>query len=120
MPLYANAPYDYLRMEGDFIFTAGACPLDESGQVVAPGDLYAQALRAVENLIAALATAGVDADALLKTTIYVASSDRSDLARVWQAVAPHLGRAPSTLLGVAVLGYPDQLVEIEAVARAER
>ena len=24
--------------------------------------------------------------------------------------------APSTLLGVAVLGYPDQLVEVEAVA----
>jgi hypothetical protein len=24
--------------------------------------------------------------------------------------------APSTLLGVAVLGYPDQLVELEAVA----
>ena len=24
--------------------------------------------------------------------------------------------APSTLLGVAVLGYPDQMVEIEAIA----
>jgi hypothetical protein len=24
--------------------------------------------------------------------------------------------APSTLLGVAVLGYPDQLVEVEAIA----
>ena len=24
--------------------------------------------------------------------------------------------APSTLLGVSVLGYPDQLVEVEAVA----
>jgi hypothetical protein len=31
-------------------------------------------------------------------------------------VSPRLGRAPSTLLGVAVLGYPDQLVEIEAIA----
>ena len=34
--------------------------------------------------------------------------------------APAFGEhdAPSTLLGVAVLGYPDQLVEIEAVAVA--
>jgi len=35
---------------------------------------------------------------------------------VWDTVAPRLGRAPSTLLGVALLGYPDQLVEIEAIA----
>jgi hypothetical protein len=35
---------------------------------------------------------------------------------VWEVVAPRLGRAPSTLLGVSVLGYEGQLVEIEAVA----
>lgn len=119
MRLYADVSYDYFRTAGDLIFTAGACPLDESGEVVAPGDLETQALRAVENLVVVLAAAGADPDALLKTTIYVASSDRADLVRVWQAMAPHLGRAPSTLLGVAVLGYPGQLVEIEAVARAE-
>jgi hypothetical protein len=27
-----------------------------------------------------------------------------------------LGRAPSTLLGVSMLGWPKQLVEIEAIA----
>jgi enamine deaminase RidA (YjgF/YER057c/UK114 family) len=36
--------------------------------------------------------------------------------RVWDVVAKRLGRAPSTLLGVSFLGYPDQLVEIEAIA----
>jgi hypothetical protein len=35
---------------------------------------------------------------------------------VWDVVSPRLGRAPSTLLGVSLLGYPDQLVEIEAIA----
>jgi hypothetical protein len=35
---------------------------------------------------------------------------------VEDAFAPH--RPPSTLLGVSLLGYPDQLVEIEAVAAA--
>jgi hypothetical protein len=36
----------------------------------------------------------------------------------WEVVAAAFGEhdAPSTLLGVAVLGYRDQLVEIEAVA----
>jgi len=63
-----------------------------------------------------LAEHNVTADALLKTTVFVASADRADLVRVWDTVAPRLGRAPSTLLGVALLGYPDQLVEIEAIA----
>jgi hypothetical protein len=35
---------------------------------------------------------------------------------VWNVASPVLGRAPSTLLGVSFLGYPDQLVEIEAIA----
>ena len=52
--------------------------------------------------------------------MYVASTDRGDLYAVWQVVHSAFGAhdAPSTLLGVAVLGYADQLVEIEAVALA--
>jgi hypothetical protein len=36
----------------------------------------------------------------------------------WEVVHRHFGDhdAPSTLLGVAVLGYRDQLVEVEAIA----
>ena len=36
----------------------------------------------------------------------------------WEVVRRHFGdhNVPCTLLGVAVLGYPDQLVEVEAVA----
>ncbi len=56
------------------------------------------------------------ADALLKTTVFVAGKERADLVRVWDTISPRLGRAPSTLLGVSMLGYPDQLVEIEAIA----
>jgi enamine deaminase RidA (YjgF/YER057c/UK114 family) len=55
---------------------------------------------------------------VLKTTIYVASSDRANLVAAWEEISAAFGEhdAPSTLLGVTVLGYPDQLVEIEAVA----
>jgi hypothetical protein len=52
----------------------------------------------------------------LKTTIYVAAHERPDLVRASNVVADRLGRAPSTLFGVSFLGYPDQLVEIEAIA----
>jgi enamine deaminase RidA (YjgF/YER057c/UK114 family) len=53
-----------------------------------------------------------------KTTVYVASQRREDLASAWHVVRERFGDhdAPSTLLGVAVLGYEDQLVELEAVA----
>ena len=70
------------------------------------------------NLAEALGAAGVGLDDVAKTTVYVASSSRDDLVTAWQVVRAAFGDhdAPSTLLGVAVLGYRDQLVEVEAVA----
>lgn len=116
MPLWSGAPYEYTATAGGFVFTAGACPLDDQGNVVAPGDLEAQAERTVENLRAALAAEGLGFDDIVKLTIYVVGQERADLVRVWNVVSPVLGRAPNTLLGASFLGYPDQLVEIEAIA----
>ena len=122
--LYAGAPYAYAAVAppGSLIFTAGACPVDEAGAVTAPGDFTAQAERAVVNLVTALAAAGAGLDDVLKTTVYVASADQADLLDVWTVVRSAFGAhdAPSTLLGVSVLGYTGQLVEIEAVALAGR
>jgi enamine deaminase RidA (YjgF/YER057c/UK114 family) len=118
MQLWREAPYEYSRTAEGLVFAAGACPLDEEGNVVAPGDHEAQAARCVENLLAALAEAGTGAESLLKTTVYVVATERADLVRAWNVVAARLGRAPSTLVGVSFLGYPDQIVEIEAVAAA--
>ena len=77
-----------------------------------------QAARAVTNLVTALAAAGAALTDVLKTTIYVASADRADLVAAWDVISSAFGEhdAPSTLLGVTVLGYEGQLVEIEAVA----
>jgi enamine deaminase RidA (YjgF/YER057c/UK114 family) len=116
MTLWSGAPYEYTAAAAAFVFAAGACPLDEDGRVVAPGDLQAQAERAVENLREALAREGVGFENVVKATIYVVGEERADLVRVWDVVSPRLGRAPNTLLGVSFLGYPEQLVEIEAIA----
>ena len=118
--LFRNAPYEYAAIAppGVLVFTAGACPLDADGNVVAPGDVEAQAHQALENLRKALAAAGSGFERVLKTTIFVVAADRAELVRAWSVVekafAP--GQQPNTLLGVAVLGYPEQLFEIEAVA----
>jgi enamine deaminase RidA (YjgF/YER057c/UK114 family) len=103
---------------GRTVYAAGACPLDDAGAVVGPGDVAAQARRVVENLVVALAAAGAGLADVAKSTVYVASADRADLVAAWEVVRAAFGAhdAPSTLLGVAMLGYPDQLVEVEAVA----
>jgi enamine deaminase RidA (YjgF/YER057c/UK114 family) len=117
--LFAGAPYHYAAIAGGgrMVFAAGACPIDAEGAVVA-GGLEAQAQRTVANLFVALEAAGVAKDDVLKTTVYVASSDRAELVRAWEVIAAAFApaRPPSTLLGVTVLGYPGQRVEIEAVA----
>ncbi len=120
--LYKSAPYAYAAIapRGSLVFTAGACPLDDKGDVVGVGDFRAQASLAVANLGVALAEAGATLADVLKTTVFVASAERADLVAAWEVIEAAFGDhdAPSTLLGVTVLGYPDQLVEIEAVAVA--
>jgi enamine deaminase RidA (YjgF/YER057c/UK114 family) len=119
----ADVPYDYAAVApaGATLFTAGACPLDTSGSVVAPGDHRAQAERALDNLLTVLDQHQVGPEHLVKTTIYVVG-DRKEMVAVWDAVAARLSpnRPPSTLLGVAELGYQDQLVEIDGVAALAR
>jgi enamine deaminase RidA (YjgF/YER057c/UK114 family) len=118
--LYAGVPYEYASVApaGGLVFTAGACPLDASGATIAPGDLEAQTRQTLDNLEPALRAAGSSLDDVLKTTVYVVAEERTQLVQVFDVVEERFGsaRPPSTLLGVSFLGYPDQLVEIEAIA----
>jgi enamine deaminase RidA (YjgF/YER057c/UK114 family) len=122
--LYPGAPYAYAAVTppGALVFTAGACPIDQQGRVTAPGDFVKQAELAVANLRTALRAAQAGLTDVVKTTVYVVSAEQSDLVAVWNVVHAAFGEhePPSTLLGVAVLGYSDQLVEIEAVAALSR
>ena len=99
------------------VFTAGAVPLDQTGEVVGADDPMAQTDQVVANLIAALTAAGAGPDDVVKTTVYVAGADHDRQVTVWEAVQRSpIAAAPSTLVGVPILGYRGQLVEIEAVA----
>jgi enamine deaminase RidA (YjgF/YER057c/UK114 family) len=100
------------------IFLAGACPLNGDGTTAAPGDYAGQAAKAFENMRTALADAGASIEDVISTRVLVATTRRQDLVTAWEVVRDSFGAhdVPSTLLGVTVLGYADQLVEIEAVA----
>jgi enamine deaminase RidA (YjgF/YER057c/UK114 family) len=66
----------------------------------------------------ALRAAGAELTDVISTRVLVASTRQADLVTAWEVVRDAFGDhdVPSTLMGVTVLGYDDQLVEIEAVA----
>lgn len=103
----------------ELVFLAGQCPLTPAG-VLAHGGLVGQTTQVIQNILAALKSADLGPDDVVRTVIYVASPVREDLSAVWTQVnesplAPAFTSA-STLLGVAQLGFPDQLVEIDVTA----
>ena len=119
--LFSGAPYAYAAQAppgSRFVFLAGACPLDSEGTTVGAGNYVVQARTALDNMELALAAAAASITDVIFTRILVVTNDRDDLRNVWTVVGERFGDhdVPSTLVGVTVLGYRDQLVEIEAVA----
>ena len=97
------------------VFVAGQVGQDADGTVA--GDLAAQTAQALRNVGIALEAAGATFGDVAKTTVYVAGASHETQSAVWQVVrSSPIGAAPSTLVGVPILGYRGQLVEIEAIA----
>jgi enamine deaminase RidA (YjgF/YER057c/UK114 family) len=105
----------------ELFFLAGACPLNELGQVPENSDYVSQAKLCVKNLKEALKECGASLTDVAYTRVLVASHNRADLVATWNAIREEFGDhdVPSTLSGVTVLGYTNQLVELEAVAAVE-
>lgn len=120
-PSLAEAPYAYaasVPAHSRLLFMAGACPLLSDGTTASPGHRAEQARVCLDNLEGALADAHATLADIVSTRVLVVGETREDLVAVWDVVSERFGEhdVPSTLVGVSLLGYPDQLVEIEAVA----
>lgn len=119
--LASTADYAYAATapaDARLVFLAGSCPLNEDGSTASPGDYAGQAARCIANMRTALREAGAELTDVISTRVVVASTRQADLVTAWDVVRDAFGDhdVPSTLLGVTVLGYDDQLVEVEAVA----
>jgi len=117
------APVDYayathIPSGMDLLFLAGACPINKNGEVPSLSDYELQAKLCVENLKEVLKDCGATLEDVVYTRVLVASHNQSDLVTAWETIRKEFGNhdVPSTLSGVTVLGYTNQLVEIEAVA----
>jgi enamine deaminase RidA (YjgF/YER057c/UK114 family) len=105
---------------GATVHLAGQCPLDADGVLVGPGDVIAQSEQVARNIATALASVGAMPSDVVRAVVYVASGDREDLAAVWSALTASVSAvaftSAATLLGVAQLGFPGQLVEVDITA----
>lgn len=113
----AIGPYSQAVQAGDWLFLSGQIALDPaSGELVA-GDAAAQAEQVMANIGAVLQAAGLDFDALVKTTIYLV--DLQDFAIVNEIYGRFFSAesAPARAT-VQVAGLPkNALVEIDGIAR---
>ncbi len=120
--MHATPGYHHVTIAtpGPLVMLAGQCPLDANGELVGSGDLGAQVAQVATNIATALASAGATPSDVVRTVIYVASRDRDDLVTVWEALndsaVAEAFTSASTLLGVAQLGFPGQLVEVDVTA----
>ncbi|MFC9993731.1 RidA family protein [Nocardia sp. NPDC127526] len=104
------------------VFLAGQVARDAEGNKVGEGDFAAQVEQAYLNIATALAEIGGTFDDVAKLTIYVVDWSEEKMPLLGEGVARAAAKLgidpvkPITLLGVAALGEPDLLVEVEATA----
>jgi 2-iminobutanoate/2-iminopropanoate deaminase len=110
----AVGPYSAAVGVGDLVFVSGQIPLDTDGRIVGytPKE---QARKALENLRATLAAAGLTLDDVVKTTIFL--KDMDEFAAVNEVYAEFFREPYPARSTVQVARLPKDLhVEIEAVA----
>ena len=101
---------------GNQVFVSGTVAIDASGQVIAPGDAYAQTITAFQRIETALAEAGATLADVVRTRVFA-----TDLKRDWEAIAKAHGELfgdvrPASTAVEARLLKSEWLVEIEADA----
>ena len=102
---------------GTLVFCSGQIALSpQTGQLVASGDVVAQAEQVMANLEAVLRAAGCDFSHVVKTTIFLANL--ADFAPVNEVYGRRFPSAPPARSTIQAAGLPrGALVEIEAIAQ---
>jgi enamine deaminase RidA (YjgF/YER057c/UK114 family) len=101
---------------GNVVHVAGTTATGDDGQIVAPGDPYAQTVQIFKNVERALTRAGASLRDVVRTRMFV-----TDISK-WEAVGRAHGevfreiRPVATMVEVSRLIAPEMMVEIEVEA----
>jgi enamine deaminase RidA (YjgF/YER057c/UK114 family) len=105
---------------GTTIYVSGQGAYTADHQLVGAGDHYEQSKQAFTNLLQALRSAGASFADVVKATYLVVDLDPAALEGFTRAMTEVLGpdaeHPAATMIGVQALGYPEMLVEFEAIA----
>lgn len=119
---FSGAPWEpkvgYCRAirAGEHIYVSGTAPVDDEGQVFAPGDAYRQARRCLEIIERALEELHCGRDAVVRTRMFV--TDISKWEDYGRAHGEFFSEHPpaTSMVEVRSLVHKDMLIEIEADA----
>jgi enamine deaminase RidA (YjgF/YER057c/UK114 family) len=113
--------YGYSRAVrlGSQVFIAGTTAIDEHGNIVGVGDVYAQARFVWQKMERALLEAGAKLEHVVRIRTFVTDISRWEEAGRAQGEVFQDIRPAATLVAVTALVHPDLLIEIEADAVIE-
>jgi 2-iminobutanoate/2-iminopropanoate deaminase len=108
-------PYSQGIRADRWIFVSGQVPIDPATGELTGGTIAAQTRRVMDNILAILKEAGLGAEHVVKTTIYLA--DMGDFAAMNEVYATYFTSAPPARATVQAARLPkDARIEIDAIA----
>ena len=111
--------YSHAARVGNLIFVAGQVSVDESGNLIGPGDAAAQAEQVFRNLERVLAGCGARMADIVKMNVFL--TDARHLPALREVRQRYLSdhTPTSTVVQVVALARPELLMEIEVVAAVD-
>lgn len=111
----AVGAYSQATTDKDLVFTAGQIPATTDGEIKADVSVREQTELALDNLLAILDEEGLDAEDILKTTIFL--DDIDDFEEMNEAYSNYFDSNPPARSALEVGNLPKGVsVEIEAIA----